>query len=79
MNKGDYVLGLTKSRHYQKLYPAEMLKNWPERNHCPKNDQLCQEAVWFTQNMLLAPRNDMEQIAEAIRRIQSHAGEIARA
>jgi len=29
--------------------------------------------------MLLAPRNDMEQIAEAIRRMQSHAGEIARA
>jgi len=27
MNKGDYVLGLTRSRHYQKLYPGEILKN----------------------------------------------------
>jgi len=78
LNKNDYVLGLTKSRHYQKLYPGEVLNNWAERNHCPKNDQLCQEAVWFTQNMLLGPRSDMEQIAEAVRRIQSHASEVAR-
>jgi len=79
MNKSEYVLGLIKSRHYQKLYPAETLKNWAERNHCPMNDQLCQEGIWFTQNMLLGPRSDMEQIAEAVRRIQKHAGEVARA
>jgi dTDP-4-amino-4,6-dideoxygalactose transaminase len=79
LNKDPYVLGLVKSRHYQKLYPAETLKNWADRNQCPKNDQLCQEAVWFTQNMLLGPRTDMDQIAEAIRRIQKHAGELARA
>jgi len=79
LNKDKYVLGLTGSRHYQKLYPPEALKNWAERNACPRNDQLCQEAVWFTQNMLLGPRTDMEQIAEAVRRIQKHAGEVARA
>jgi dTDP-4-amino-4,6-dideoxygalactose transaminase len=79
MNKSEYVLNLTKSRHYQKLYPAEVLNNWADRNRCPMNDQLCEEAVWFGQNMLLGPRTDMEQIAEAVRRIQSHAGEIARA
>ena len=79
MNKSDYVLNLVKSRHYQKLYPSEILRNWAERNHCPKNDQLCEEAVWFTQNMLLGQPSDMEEIAEAVRRIQSHAGEVARA
>lgn len=78
LNREPYVLALTKSRHYQKLYPAEVLENWAERNQCPKNEQLCQEAVWFTQNMLLGPRTDMEQIAEAITRIQKHAGEIAK-
>jgi dTDP-4-amino-4,6-dideoxygalactose transaminase len=79
LNKDKYVLGLTKSRHYQKLYPSETLKNWAERNACPRNEELCQEAVWFTQNMLLGPRTDMEEIAEAIGRIQKHAGEVARA
>jgi hypothetical protein len=28
--------------------------------------------------MLLGPREDMDHIAEAVRRIQKHAGEIAR-
>jgi hypothetical protein len=35
--------------------------------------------VWFTQTTLLAARQDMEQIAEAIRKIQTHAAEIKRA
>jgi perosamine synthetase len=34
--------------------------------------------VWFTQPMLLGERSDMDQIAEAIRKIQAHAAEIAR-
>ncbi len=77
-NKDSYVRGLVKSRHYRKIYTEKELAQWAERNECPKNDQLCQEAVWFTQSMLLAPRTDMDQIAEAIRRIQSHATEIER-
>ena len=38
-----------------------------ERNRCPQNERLCTEAVWLTQTMLLGPRQDMDQIAEAIR------------
>ena len=37
------------------------------------NDKLCEEAVWFTQTMLLGPREDMDQIAEAVRKIQRQA------
>jgi perosamine synthetase len=33
--------------------------------------------VWFTQNMLIGPRGDMEQIAEAVRKIQANAGKLA--
>jgi perosamine synthetase len=43
------------------------------------NDRLCEEAVWFTQNMLIGGRSDMDQIAEAVRKIQAHAAELARA
>jgi hypothetical protein len=43
------------------------------------NDRLCEEAVWFTQTMLLAPRSAMDQIAGAVRKIQAHAGELAKA
>ena len=37
------------------------------------------EALWFGQTMLLAEKADMEKIADAIRKIQAHAGEIAKA
>ncbi|MCS7315295.1 MAG: hypothetical protein NZ554_07475 [Bryobacteraceae bacterium] len=59
--------------------PPERLRQWEERNQCPENDRLCEEAVWFTQNMLLGTRRDMEQIAEAIRKIRAYAAELARA
>jgi len=62
------------SRAYRAIYPASQLDQWAERNHCPANDKLCEEAVWFTQTMLLGPREDMDQIAEAIRKIQRQAG-----
>lgn len=35
--------------------------------------------VRFTQPMLLGPRSDMDQIAEAIWKVQKHASEIAAA
>lgn len=44
---------------------------------CPVNAQLCSEAVWFTQTMLLDSRAGMEQIAQAIRKIEAGAASIA--
>ena len=63
---------------YQRIYGAATLKQWQERNRTPQNDRLCEEAVWFTQTMLLGPRDDMDHIADAVRKIHRHAGEIVR-
>jgi hypothetical protein len=68
-----------RSRAYQKLLTKQQVEEWPRRTACPENDRLCGEAVWFTQTMLLAGRQDMEQIAEAARKIHAHAAELARA
>ncbi|MDD4729848.1 MAG: aminotransferase class V-fold PLP-dependent enzyme [Dysgonamonadaceae bacterium] len=68
-------------KNYQKVYPKEMLdhKNFVERNHCPENDILCnEEALWFTQNMLLGTKGDMEQIADAMKNISKYAEEISK-
>jgi uncharacterized protein Yka (UPF0111/DUF47 family) len=35
-----------------------------------------EESVWFFQTMLLGTTRDMEQIAEAVRKIQKHADEL---
>ncbi|MEK7405239.1 MAG: DegT/DnrJ/EryC1/StrS family aminotransferase [Acidobacteriota bacterium] len=79
LNKEPFLKNTLDSRGYQAVYPRERIARWEERNRCPENDRLCQEAVWLTQNMLLGSRRDMEQIAEAARKIQAHAAELARA
>jgi dTDP-4-amino-4,6-dideoxygalactose transaminase len=76
LNREPFLKTALASRGYKKLFPEDVLRDWEERNACPKNDQLCQEAVWFTQNMLLGPRGDMDEIGEAIRKIKAHAGEL---
>ncbi|MCS6953530.1 MAG: DegT/DnrJ/EryC1/StrS family aminotransferase [Bryobacterales bacterium] len=76
LNKEPFLLRALQSRGYKAIYSPERLARWQERNHCPANDRLCEEAVWFPQTMLLGERRDMEQIAEAIRKIQKRAGEL---
>jgi dTDP-4-amino-4,6-dideoxygalactose transaminase len=78
LNKQPFIKEVLQSRGYQRLFSKERLKQWDEQNQCPANDQLCEQAVWFTQSMLLGPRRDMEQIAEAIRKIQASAAELNR-
>jgi dTDP-4-amino-4,6-dideoxygalactose transaminase len=77
LNKEPFLKTTLHSRAYQAVCSEERITRWAERNHCPQNDRLCAEAVWLTQNMLLGPRGDMDQIAEAVRRIQAHAADLA--
>jgi dTDP-4-amino-4,6-dideoxygalactose transaminase len=79
LNTQPFLKNTLHSRGYQRIYSSKEIAAWEERNHCPANDRLCEDAVWFVQTMLLAPRESMEQIVEAIRKIQKHADEIAKA
>ncbi|WP_169974768.1 DegT/DnrJ/EryC1/StrS family aminotransferase [Tautonia rosea] len=65
------------SRGFRAVYSPQKLADYEARIDCPGNDQLCQEAVWLTQTTLLGNRQDMDQIATAIRKIREHAGTIA--
>ncbi|HLJ17524.1 MAG TPA: DegT/DnrJ/EryC1/StrS family aminotransferase [Bryobacteraceae bacterium] len=78
LNKDQFLKRTFATRGFQTIYGKERLARWEQNNNCPANDRLCSEAVWFTQNMLLGPRSDMDQIADAIRKIQHHAGELAK-
>jgi perosamine synthetase len=78
LNEAGFIQDALKSRPYLKVYGKAAIEQWAERNRCPENDKLCEEAVWFMQNMLLGPRSDMDQIVEAVRKIQAHAAELAR-
>jgi len=76
LNLEPFLQAAVQSRAYRKLFPENVLRDWKERNECPANNQLCEEAVWFTQNMFLGTKSDMDQIAGAIRKLQKHAGEL---
>ncbi len=73
MTKNSYVTNLAKSKHYLQVYGEKKMNDWLEQISTPVNDKLCEEAVWFTQNMLLGGKQDMEQIAEAIRKIHHNS------
>jgi dTDP-4-amino-4,6-dideoxygalactose transaminase len=79
LNKEPFVLRTLNSRIYRTMFSEREIAEWEERNACPENDKLCEEAVWFFQTMFIGPRRDMDDIAEAIQKIQKHAGELVRA
>jgi perosamine synthetase len=78
LNKMPYLKNVMQTKNFKLMYPVEMLdyERYMENNQCPANDQLCEEAVWFMQNMLLAEKSDMDDIAAAIERIQKNAEKI---
>ena len=78
LNNMPYLKDAFQSKNFQKVYPKEMLDfdGYVERNQCPQNDQLCKEAVWFGQNMLLGSKSDMNDIAMAIEKVFNNADKI---
>ena len=64
----------------KRVYPKAVLDQWAERiGALPQHSNLSANAIWFGQNMLIGPKENMEIIADAVRRIQKNAKEIATA
>ena len=78
LNTMPYLANAFQTKNFKKMYPKEMLdsKKYYADNQCPENDELCNEAVWFTQNILLGDKADMEIIADAINKIRKNASRI---
>jgi dTDP-4-amino-4,6-dideoxygalactose transaminase len=51
--------------HLARKYP-HLIRELP----CPVTEQVCKESVWLFQNLLLSSREDMDDIVEAIAKIQ---------
>ncbi len=79
LNAEPFMKEALSARGYKRLFPAKTLSEWHQRNRCPVNDRLCEEAVWLTQTILLAPRRSMELIADAVRKIQVNAERVPKA
>ncbi len=77
LNKTPHVQALANNPHYQRLYGKERMAQWLDANQCPVNDQLCEQAVWLTQDRLLGTRKDMDHIVQTIADIQKRAPSIS--
>lgn len=60
------------SRGFKRLFSPQRLKQYKEEMVLPGNEQLCEEAVVFTQNILLGTKKDMDDIANAIQKIHTN-------
>ena len=70
-----FIKAAFESKLYRKAYaPNEIdYTAFIGNNQCPANDRICNEAVWMTQNLLLAGRSAMDDIANAIEKIYENA------
>ena len=77
INKGSFITNLAKEPHYLKVYGEKRMKQWLEQTKdTPSNDRLTGEAVWLLQTTMLGTRTEMEQIVEAVKKIQKNAGKL---
>jgi perosamine synthetase len=64
------------SKNFRRSFPAARLKRYWEEMDLPRNDQLCQEAVWFPQQVLLHSKQEMDQIADAVLKIYENRDQL---
>jgi dTDP-4-amino-4,6-dideoxygalactose transaminase len=68
------------SRGFKRLFSAQRLKQYRESFHELKgNRMVCDTTVAMTQNLLLADQAAIDRIGEAIRKLQAHGAELAKA
>ena len=79
LNRSPFLKATLQSRGFRRLFPAERIARWEEQNQTPANDRLTKEGCWMIHTTLLAEKGGMDQIAEAIRKVQKHAAALNRA
>jgi perosamine synthetase len=76
-NKWDFIEKVLNSKGYKRLYSEARLKQWRDENQLPGNDQLVNEAVTFTQNIMLGSQADMDDIVNAITKVYENRASLA--
>lgn len=78
LNTQPFIHETFETTNYKKGYSKKDLdyNAYLERNACPANEQLCKEAGWFTQNMLLNSKEDLDTIYDAIEKVHANAENI---
>ncbi|RIH64574.1 DegT/DnrJ/EryC1/StrS family aminotransferase [Mariniphaga sediminis] len=81
VNKMPFIKNAFESKYFKKFYAKEQLNydKYTRENECPVNDTLgTEEAVWIGQEVLLGAKQDFDNIAQAIEKVQKNADLINR-
>jgi len=73
----DLIEVALNSKNFKRSFSKERLDRYRKELHYPDNDQLCKEAVWFTQNLLLGTKRDIDDIADAILKIYENRDKLS--
>jgi perosamine synthetase len=77
LNKEPFLERCLDSRAYRALFSAERLEKYRRENSLPRNDELCATAFLLEQNMLLGEKSDVDDVLEALHKVQANAGMLA--
>jgi perosamine synthetase len=77
LNKAPFMEDTLSSRNFQRMYSSQQLDHCRAQIECPDNDRLCNEAVCFSQRVLLGTKQDMDDIANAILKIVENRDQLA--
>ncbi len=74
LNRDKFVEVYLNSRPFQNLFSKERLAKYRKENHCPANDIINEEtSLTLGQQVFLGTKRDMDDIAEAMVKIQKNA------
>jgi dTDP-4-amino-4,6-dideoxygalactose transaminase len=65
------------SKNFKRAFSKERLDKYRQELQYPDNDQLCEEAVWLGQELLLTTKEDINDIADAISKIYENRDKLA--
>jgi perosamine synthetase len=74
-----FLKNTLESRPFRVVYSPKRIADYFERIHCPANDRVCEQGIWFYQTTFLGPRSDMDQIGDAVRKIHKQAAKLLKA
>jgi dTDP-4-amino-4,6-dideoxygalactose transaminase len=77
LNEAPFIENTLSSRNFKRMYSPQQLDHCRAQIECPDNNLLCSEAVCFSQNLLLGPQEDMDDIANAIGKIYENRKQLA--
>ena len=75
--KDGLIEAALNSKNFKRSFSKTRLNRYREELHYPDNDQLCKEAVWLSQTLLLGSKADMDDIADAIQKIYENRDKLA--